>query len=692
MYWLLIFTFSILSWGTLCAQFSQMGSDLDKGSNDQYISLDWVCRAHAIIDYRKGKKAREEAKYIESIQFYEKALQKLTYSYYLDSSNTEVNTPYLPQLSDLSNIKLSSEILSDQIDNYEQQQQWIFAQVIAQYKLALVQRSLELDAQLDWTIIQNAYEELIHIEILLYQKTSTHYYLEQAFFHIEEYRQYELYQEIFGEFITKNRDLAALVQSKKTYAEDYRKEGMLHLRDFCIEKGTKEYNCKHDQQLHHLSQWEELVPEASVLTKRIANRQKIELQIRNIKDSLHQYHPRYYHLRYAAVFSNMKQIQEELPNQNVMLNLWKHQNQLYRFVIAKDTIQFDVILWDSLQEAWLKDVEQAIYKDSVQQLSAKPRTSFIQSSHLLYQHLFNFLNQERFLDLEEILVVASDKFLAIPFDVCLTGKYIDTTTEYSWQNLPYLTRKIAIYRSYSAVWWEKIPDRIAPVYAHNLLHLDFLQNTELSTDFLTNVHYSDEITEAFLNKMIHENRYSVVHLSVDYSDSASLDKKPYFLFNEQATLKLSEQLHAYQVRNMRAKVDIFSLELLPKGSSLSMNNVVKNFQYTGHPSVVLFNPSTSYITHKFYDYLTQWDNKAVALQRAKNAYLTTKHAEELYYHPYFWENNHLYGNTEPIRLQRRVMVINNWGLLGLCLLTLIVGIFVYKKWRLIKEEEMELGN
>ncbi len=148
--------------------------------------------------------------------------------------------------------------------------------------------------------------------------------------------------------------------------------------------------------------------------------------------------PEYYNLKYNVKIADVKDLQQVLDNETVLISYFiaDKSGRLYIFAISKNKYEvFDVPKisdWDSK----LRLMKNAIYY--------KFADKFVTTSYSLYKQLF----PKSFSNKKQIVIIPDGRLGTIPFEALLTKKVDLNSTDL--KDLPYLIQKQAVSYAYSA--------------------------------------------------------------------------------------------------------------------------------------------------------------------------------------------------------------------------------------------------
>ena len=150
----------------------------------------------------------------------------------------------------------------------------------------------------------------------------------------------------------------------------------------------------------------------------------------------------------------------------------------------------------------------------------------------------------------------------------------------------------------------------------------------------------------------HAPNARLLHLAMHANIDTEQPELSYFAFGAE-----DERLYVEELYGMRLKADLAVLSACNTGrgemdEGRGLVSLHRAFTYAGVPATVASlwavpDAATERIMRRFYERLDAGDDKAVALQRAKQHYLATTD-EARFKAPFYWAGFVLYGDTAPI--------------------------------------------
>ncbi len=315
------------------------------------------------------------------------------------------------------------------------------------------------------------------------------------------------------------------------------------------------------------------------------------------------------------------------------------------------------------------------YKTAINSPS-KSYQEFIESASKLFEYLILPIKKE--ITDHDLILILDGPLHTIPFEVLLEKKpVLNKRTPVDYKNLDYFVKKRKISYTYSYTFLN------IPVKENNGGFLGFAPN--FSTDTLINTDLNstrnfntlqfsfkeiDVIEKLFSNAIALKGEEATerafYELSEDFnvlhfSTHAIVDHKaPYnshLVLSNSTDENTDGYLHINELSKMNLSANMAVLAACNTGNGKTTNkhgmiSLGSSFLNAGCSSVVTslwlaHDESTSLIMEYFYRFLSLGLTKDEALQRAKLKYL--KIANPLTFHPFYWANFVVVGNTQPLK-------------------------------------------
>lgn len=404
-------------------------------------------------------------------------------------------------------------------------------------------------------------------------------------------------------------------------------------------------------------------------------------------------YPAYYKLKYDTDLVNVAEIQRHLPDSTLMIEYFAGEKAWFVFAISKETIQVKEI--NPLREE-IKEFAQLLPQTEswTTKTPQAQKDLFDCLGYNLYQELIPEMWQQN--KWKYSVIIHDRETYYLPLDALLT-QVPKAKTPISLY--PFLLHDMAISSDFSAKLWLKNITRkhasswfqksllaFAPDFTElspetldaeekALLDLDFfkgrtapdsslaLNPLAASKDEIRSIQallggdiYPNQKRKGLLGRFIKEApSYRFIHLGTHGIFNKYNSKYSYLAFQPVDDNLDNERLYLADLYNLHLNAEMVVLsacetqagELLP-GEGIA--SLAQGFSYAGARSIVatlwsVQNASNSELMKRFYEYLIEGDNKALALQKAK---ISMNKEGTTYGPPFYWAAPNVIGSTAPI--------------------------------------------
>jgi len=369
------------------------------------------------------------------------------------------------------------------------------------------------------------------------------------------------------------------------------------------------------------------------------NREKEEL----IK-SFEKKYPDYYTRKYDADFITLKEVQNEIidNNKTALLEYFLTDSLLHVFIIKKDDIQTNKVRINDDFYRHIHDFNTAI-KDENSELH-----EFAQPAYQLYQTALAPAMQHLNGDIEKLILIPDGKLNYVVFEALLT----DDTNVRNWQELPYLLNDYTVNYLYSCNSLHTTQQMkrksegldflgVAPAFgmAHNTPQFASLYDTKDEIRAIQSMYKgntllgNDATKEEFIKVATHAD---VVHIA-SHATQGDGEGKIYLYGGEVMTQKDIQALPWSARQVILSACETGTGELSEGEGVLSLG---WSFAYKGVPSIVMsqWEVSSASTTDLMVDYHQKLSQKLPADQALQQAKLDFRNNAENMKdaHPYHW--------------------------------------------------------
>jgi CHAT domain-containing protein len=532
------------------------------------------------------------------------------------------------------------------------------------------------------------YEVVIETALQLYQKTKEERYLETAFAASERSKALLLLDALRVE---KARQFGQVPDSLLQKERYWNRAVVYH------KKQLAEANKKRDKKAMSLHQ-QRLLDAKRALEK--------------LQEQFEQNYSDYYQLKYNDQTASIKEIQQMLDGETVLVEYFVGEKALYIFSITQGETWSTVVKKENSFEVAVKALRTLLTNVEEWQGQEEQQVAILArcARRVYQQYVAPALPNT---PLKRLVVIPDGLLTYIPFEVLLNQKPNYEQLELS--DLPYLLRTYSVSYHYSAslhlLTQRAVPTgggvlALASSYDPSLANDTSLSSRQqrirrvmkdlpgtveevefLESQFVGDYYYRNDANELQFKQQVKQNVYSVIHLAMHgLVDEAQPDYSG-LLFTYSYDKEQDDMLHAYELNLLSLKTDLVVLSACKTGFGRydrgeGVVSIGRGFMYAGAPSLLLtlwpLNDAASVsMIAAFYKALNEGMPKDIALQQTKLAYL--REASGLSAHPFFWAPFIQLGNAEPIII-RSYWQHYRWMLVVVVLLLMGVG-YGYSRYK-----------
>lgn len=376
-------------------------------------------------------------------------------------------------------------------------------------------------------------------------------------------------------------------------------------------------------------------------------------------------YPSYYQLKYGKNEISIAQIQEGLGSKQAMIEYFVGAENIFIFLIKKDTYEVIALKKDYPLEAWVnqfrKDIEQFQF-DQKQALCE----SYSELAFKLYEALI--LPVENLVLPENLILIPSGILDFLPFDALLKSKPKQLC---QFNTYDYFLNHHNVVYNYSAVLWKELLDRNTGSASHDFLGFapEFGKNNnsgfgELKYNIETLVALQDLIEGDILlaqnaTRINFENlaqEYKILHFATHAkANSEEGDFSFIVLAKPDGTY---DTLYVKDIYNQQLSADLVFLGACETGfgrlhTGEGVISLARSFLYAGANSVLttlwsVNDQMTKKVALDFYENLKDGHTKNDALWSAKRNHIATENMHPNFAHPVFWAAYVPVGNMTQV--------------------------------------------
>jgi CHAT domain-containing protein len=392
-----------------------------------------------------------------------------------------------------------------------------------------------------------------------------------------------------------------------------------------------------------------------------------------IKDN----YPEYQSEKQKMPYISMPEIQSRLGQNQIIIDYYQTDKELFRFTISKTDYRCDIIPLDQFFSSNLKLVINQLSTPFIGQHSREHIRAFTNASYKLYKTLLKDIEQLTYG--KELIIVPHSELNYLPFETLLTKDV--SSSKPKFREFPWLIKRQIISYSYNTAMFTEYSSSptsfnkllaFAPHYTGSTSIDSINLNTELFLDTILvplsgaqkeiQAIEKSFTTQTFAGKQAIKSSFiatlqnnDILHLAMH---SLNDEIQP---FNSQIVFasedSISGSFKAAEIYNYDIKSPLIVLSSCSTGRGQKKNgegllSIARAFTYAGAEAQVMTlwpvnDVSGAEITELFYKELKTGLSKNKALQKSKLNYLAA--ADGIKSHPYYWANYVLAGNTQAIK-------------------------------------------
>jgi len=413
----------------------------------------------------------------------------------------------------------------------------------------------------------------------------------------------------------------------------------------------------------------------------------LNISLKTFKTKIEQEYPKYARIKYEQKNATITDIQKNINAQTALIEYVVADSILYVFYIDKQSAHLykQAIKRDTLNDK-IQKLQHSL--SNYQFITDKPERAYFdytQTAYWFYQNILAAPLQEH-KNITHLIIIPDQKLGYLPFETFLSQAAPTAVSNY--KDLNYLIHKYSISYNYSATLW--IENLHTKKRENNGLFLAMAANYNLKIDSskahlrlptLTRLRKSlqplsgaenevKQLSEHFkglfsLDKAASERQfkqlapqYNIIHLAMHGLLDAQNPTLSALAFSEDSDSIENNFLQAYEISQMQLNANLVVLSAcetgygnFEKGNGLA--SLARAFMYAGVPALVVSlwevnDQSTAVIMQSFYENLANGENKADALQKAKQNYISQAKGNAA--HPAYWSPFIQLGDFSPIAI------------------------------------------
>ncbi|MBK3518394.1 CHAT domain-containing protein [Carboxylicivirga marina] len=427
-------------------------------------------------------------------------------------------------------------------------------------------------------------------------------------------------------------------------------------------------------------------------------------KIDSVNRAIEREFPSYQEEKARAPFLSIKEIQNRLSDEQVIVDYYQTEEEIFRFTISKQDTRCDIIPTNTNFKNNLQLVVDEISTPFVGQYSMEHMQRFAHASHSLYLLLLKDI--ELYISDKELIIVPHSELSYLPFEVLLTEDCADKKPKFS--AYPWLIKSQVVSYSYNTALLNQSSNNT--IEFNNILAFapEYYGSSGTQSIDLNNSRYLDSLLAPLtgaqneisaIDKLFRTSKYKgkeankdnfiasmqnndILHLAMHSVNDEALPFNSQLIFaskdSSSGSFKAGE-IYNYNIKSPLAVLSSCSTGRGQKQKGEGLLSIARAFTYSGVESQVMTlwpvnDLSGANIVNRFYQHLKEEIPKNIALQQSKLNYLAT--ADGVKSHPYYWANYVLAGNTSPVKQQmpKGIFVY----LLAFAILSVIL-LFIYDK-------------
>ena len=637
------------------------------------------------IHHLFAKTTFDSGNYTEALQYYQTALQTISFSFKEDNPAKNPTIPQINFKSETLNIltgkaKTLMQLHKDNPDNSNYlQQAFDCYQLCKQLIRHLRQDFLATGSKhLLAAKASPIYEAAIDNAVQLYHQTGETSYLEDAFNSAENNKAILLLESLTEDLAKKSAGIPDSLLEKEY--------------NLTIDLAFYEKTLKLEKQKGKEADGERIKKWEALLFDLQQNHQ--ELISRLERDF-----PLYYKLKYTDATVSVKEIQQQLAPGSLMLEYFIGEKQSYLFKISPTQLTVEPIRFTSDELEALDRMRKLISQPPDYETAEADFQAYLKDAHTLYLQLLAPALSKATLP-KQLVIVPDDLLSYLPFELLLSEADRTDKIDYRASERSYLFNDMTISYDYSASLWrtnQAPPNHqralqpfagFAPTFSESIASNDRVCTDNKLYSLKCSQQEVEAIRQAFGGDLFlgpQASKTSFQDLAANYqilhlATHACIDEQNPMLNKIHFT---DDYLSNYDLSTLAINAELTVLSACNTGTGKLLEgegvmSLARNFTQAGCPSTVMSlwsvnDCSTSRIMTHFYAHLAAGQSKNEALQNAKLDYLKT--ASKMERSPYYWAAFVQFGNSHPLQFNQ------GGNSMLFYLLGVLILLFIIAAWR-----------
>jgi CHAT domain-containing protein len=401
----------------------------------------------------------------------------------------------------------------------------------------------------------------------------------------------------------------------------------------------------------------------------------VNRELDSIKNLIRAIKPDYYKLKYTPSLTTLREIQEILPNNKIILQYLTGENNTFLITISREKAQIKKLTLNTIELT-----EKCNQYLSYLLLPLNPSTNSYRQNINNYtsisHELYNILIDKKAISNPKVshVIIAADGVLNdLPFETLLTSLPNNPT---SFQKLPYFINEFAVSYIFSGTLYKKMKENstkkrgkilaFAPDFDMEFNapgYLSPIMNNKEEIKYISKLAKTKMLIGKTSNKksfLKYVNDYSVLHFATHGFSDNTQSNSSYISFSQYGNeINPQEMLYIRDLYNYRINAEMVVLSACETNLGQyfrgeGIYSLARSFVYAGSHSVItslwkVNQRSAAKTMEGFYKNLKYGMNKAEAMQKTKMDIIKK---DGIMAHPYYWAGFVVLGNEDALLLAK----------------------------------------